>query len=420
MKRIGTIVLLLAILIITGCIKTVTEVKTKKYSTPFINVMDYGAVGDGEHDDTKAIKQALAAGSDIYFPEGKYLISDSIEVESKKIHGAGMKNSVIYSTADAPIFRIIATKNNIRDLGLQYEGWDQREFKNRNAIQFEEQVANSVFENLDIVSVYRGFYIAQEGEFYAFSVNIRNIYIFAYAKNAISLVPPKGGNTGSVIENIYTSNGLRDNRYDPDVVPFVFERASEMTLIQLNAEWANIEKAIQLDYCFNVVLISPHFEGNNLLKADSTFFDFNHSNVKIIGGRAYDNHIEADSSVFTLEWNADVSADSFYIEKSEEKGGSLKLLRTEHSKSNRLELTRLKSDKADLLENPGLFNEDGTPVLSRLNDKSYFDGLGVQSFSTLPDPNESWRGKMILLDSISGDKIYICKYSDGKYEWTEL
>ena len=115
-----------------------------------------------------------------------------------------------------------------------------------------------------MVSVYRGFYIAPSKENYAFSVNISNIYIFNYAKNAIHLVPPKGGNTGSVIENIYTANGLRDQRYEPDVVPFVFERASEMTLTQLNAEWANIEKAFQFDYCFNVVVISPHLEGNNL------------------------------------------------------------------------------------------------------------------------------------------------------------
>ena len=135
-------------------------------------------------------------------------------------------------------------------------------------------------------------------------------------KNAIHLVPPKGGNTGNVIENIYTSNGLREKRYEPDVIPFVFERASEMTLIQLNAKWANIEKAFQFDYCFNVVVISPHLEGNNLRKENSTLFDINHSNVKLIGGCAYDNETEAESSLFTLKWNSDVSVDTFYVEKT--------------------------------------------------------------------------------------------------------
>ena len=418
MKKISILLIFISILFLSGCTETV--IKTEKYSTPFVNVKDYGAVGDGEHDDTKAIKKALEAGDDIYFPKGTYLISDSIVVESKKIHGAGMEASVLYSTANAPILRIKTSKNNISDLGFQYEGWDQRKFEKRNAIQFEDQIAHSVFENLNMVSVYRGFYIAPSKENYAFSVNISNIYIFNYAKNAIHLVPPKGGNTGSVIENIYTANGLRDKRYEADVIPFVFERASEMTLTQLNAEWANIEKAFQFDYCFNVVVISPHLEGNNLLKENSTLFDINHSNVKLIGGRAYDNEMEADSSLFTLKWNSDVSVDTFYVEKTNEKKGSFDLLHTEHSEENELDLTRFKTDDDKLLKNPNLLNEDGTPVLTRLNDKSYFDGMGVQSFTSLPEPSKAWRGKMILLKSESGDKVYFCKLNNGKYEWIEV
>ncbi|MFZ0446869.1 MAG: glycosyl hydrolase family 28-related protein [Bacillus sp. (in: firmicutes)] len=418
MKKISILLIFVSILFLSGCTETV--IKTEKYSTPFINVKDYGAVGDGKHDDTKAIKKALEAGDDIYFPKGTYLISDSIVVESKKIHGAGMEDSVLYSTANAPILRIKASKNNISDLGFQYEGWDQRKYEKRNAIQFEDQIAHSVFENLNMVSVYRGFYIAPSKENYAFSVNIRNIYIFYYAKNAIHLVPPEGGNTGSVIENIYTSNGLRDQRYEPDVVPFVFERASEMTLIQLNAEWANIEKAFQFDYCFNVVIISPHLEGNNLQKKNSTLFDINHSNVKLIGGRAYDNETEANSSLFTLKWNSDVSVDTFYVEKTNEKKDSFDLLRTEHSEENELDLTGFKADNEKLLKNPNLLNEDGTPVLTRLNDQSYFDGMGVQSFTSLPGPSKAWRGKMILLKSESGDKVYFCKLNNGKYEWIEV
>ncbi len=418
MKKISILLIFVSILFLSGCTETV--IKTEKYSTPFINVKDYGAVGDGKHDDTKAIKKALEAGDDIYFPSGTYLISDSIDVETKKIHGAGMESSTLYSTANAPIFRIKTSKNTISDLGFRYEGWDQRKFEKRNAIQFEDQIAHSVFENLNMVSVYRGFYIAPSEENYAFSVNIHNIYIFNYAKNAIHLVPPKGGNTGSVIENIYTSNGLRDKRYEPDVIPFVFERASEMTLIQLNAEWANIEKAFQFDYCFNVVVISPHLEGNNLRKENSTLFDINHSNVKLIGGRAYDNETEADSSLFTLKWNSDVSVDTFYVEKTNEKKGSFDLLRTEHSEENELDLTGFKADNEKLLKNPNLLNEDGTPVLTRLNDQSYFDGMGEQSFTSLPEPSKAWRGKMILLKSESGDKVYFCKLNNGKYEWIEV
>ena len=108
------------------------------------------------------------------------------------------------------------------------------------------------------------------------------------------------------------------------------------------------------------------------------------------------------------------------MEKTNEKKGSFDLLRTEHSEENELDLTGFKADNEKLLKNSNLLNEDGTPVLTRLNDQSYFDGMGVQSFTSLPEPSKAWRGKMILLKSESGDKVYFCKLNNGKYEWIEV
>ena len=48
-----------------------------------VNVLDYGAVGDGSTDDTAAIQAALDAGSNtVYLPAGTYRVSDSIAVNS--------------------------------------------------------------------------------------------------------------------------------------------------------------------------------------------------------------------------------------------------------------------------------------------------------------------------------------------------
>ena len=47
-----------------------------------VNVLDYGAIGDGVADDTAAIQAALATGNSIYFPKGTYNVSDQIEPES--------------------------------------------------------------------------------------------------------------------------------------------------------------------------------------------------------------------------------------------------------------------------------------------------------------------------------------------------
>ena len=63
----------------------------------YINVKDYGAIGDGITDDTEAIQRALdVAYKEVFFPKGTYLISNTLNVTShKKIYGEGRNNTVI-------------------------------------------------------------------------------------------------------------------------------------------------------------------------------------------------------------------------------------------------------------------------------------------------------------------------------------
>lgn len=46
------------------------------------NVKEFGASGDGVTDDTRAIQKALAAGGTVYLPEGDYLISEGLMVNT--------------------------------------------------------------------------------------------------------------------------------------------------------------------------------------------------------------------------------------------------------------------------------------------------------------------------------------------------
>ena len=46
----------------------------------YANVKNYGAKGDGSTDDTEAIKKAIASGEDLYFPDGEYLITGTIDI----------------------------------------------------------------------------------------------------------------------------------------------------------------------------------------------------------------------------------------------------------------------------------------------------------------------------------------------------
>ncbi len=47
-----------------------------------VNVKNYGAVGNGIHDDTTAIQTALSSGNNLWFPRGTYLVSSELSADS--------------------------------------------------------------------------------------------------------------------------------------------------------------------------------------------------------------------------------------------------------------------------------------------------------------------------------------------------
>lgn len=67
---------------------------------PDLNVKDFGAVGDGETDDTAAFKRALkdAVGKTIFIPAGRYVITDILEIRTAGtvLQGAGPEKTVLY------------------------------------------------------------------------------------------------------------------------------------------------------------------------------------------------------------------------------------------------------------------------------------------------------------------------------------
>ena len=86
----------------------------------FVNIKDFGARGDGTSDDTEAINRALYeiycrslyAGSrkKLYFPAGKYVISDGLKVPSfATLQGEGANNTIIVQTADPSLVGYVMT-----------------------------------------------------------------------------------------------------------------------------------------------------------------------------------------------------------------------------------------------------------------------------------------------------------------------
>jgi polygalacturonase len=64
---------------------------TELYSRYYLNVVDYGAVGDGITDDTAAFKACIAAASDaaschrVFVPAGSYLMSETLLINDHLI-----------------------------------------------------------------------------------------------------------------------------------------------------------------------------------------------------------------------------------------------------------------------------------------------------------------------------------------------
>lgn len=81
------------------------------------NVKSFGAVGDGTTDDTVAIQAAITSlilgGGEVYFPQGKYVISASLNVNYNNVafRGMGEEISTIFAKNNANIVSMINWNN---------------------------------------------------------------------------------------------------------------------------------------------------------------------------------------------------------------------------------------------------------------------------------------------------------------------
>lgn len=87
----------------------------------FVNVLAFGAKGDGVTDDTAAFDLASKSGSGIFVPAGDFRISESIYLDSKVMIGVGEKSIITFTGEDArkPIV-MAGSYSSIRDLTLRF------------------------------------------------------------------------------------------------------------------------------------------------------------------------------------------------------------------------------------------------------------------------------------------------------------
>lgn len=112
----------------TLCVSGNEPIKfTTKTETCAINVKDFGAVGDGEHDDTMNIQAAincLPAGGRLFFPEGTYF-SGSIAMKSHiTLHFA--ENAILLGSGDPEKYPVIpgAVQDIVTGEAIQTGTWE--------------------------------------------------------------------------------------------------------------------------------------------------------------------------------------------------------------------------------------------------------------------------------------------------------
>lgn len=142
-----------------------TQLNTKVNKNDLvINVLDFGAKGDGVNDDTEAFQKAINAsytGKSLFVPSGQYLISRTLNIKNAgfTMYGGNSRDSRIIVSQNfnngvefSPVIKIAMDnksdaidKVNIHDLG--FDG--SRDTVNARGIQFEFLIYSSSFRNLN-------------------------------------------------------------------------------------------------------------------------------------------------------------------------------------------------------------------------------------------------------------------------------
>jgi hypothetical protein len=98
---------------------SLTKVSYSMIQGEVLNVLDFGAKGDGTTNDTTAIQTALNAGSTVYFPTGTYLISSPLTVNGKQTIFGDSKDLSIIKTNTAINPAIITSSGVVGEVSLR-------------------------------------------------------------------------------------------------------------------------------------------------------------------------------------------------------------------------------------------------------------------------------------------------------------
>ena len=164
---------------------------------PYVNVKDYGAVGNNSSDDTGAIARAFDAASDaaIYFPDGTYLTDPITNIAAgATILGDSPYRSIIKSRTGGNVISLSGTVLNgleIARLGIAGNGGSGHGI----SIDFSTYAHNLNLHDLRVLNCGgKGIYAPKQ-----FAGSFKNMTISGVADNGIAL----GAANTTILQNIF-------------------------------------------------------------------------------------------------------------------------------------------------------------------------------------------------------------------------
>ncbi|MHC4332046.1 MAG: glycosyl hydrolase family 28-related protein, partial [Planctomycetota bacterium] len=123
MKRVSSIILVAATLGLLLAAPGNAGVASKQDFQP--TVRDFGAVGDGKADDTKAFQRAIDSGrGDIYIPRGTYRLTKTVVADLDRIGPVsivGSGTAKIVMAGPGPAIKLVGTHEGTADPGTVKE-----------------------------------------------------------------------------------------------------------------------------------------------------------------------------------------------------------------------------------------------------------------------------------------------------------
>uniref|UniRef100_UPI0040562044 glycosyl hydrolase family 28-related protein n=1 Tax=Acetatifactor sp. TaxID=1872090 RepID=UPI0040562044 len=99
--------------------KLISDIPAIPPMATWVSVMDYGAKGDGETDDTEAIQTAVNAEKVLYFPQGIYKVTETIYLqEDSCLYGMNPITTQIVIIDDTPAFEGFGTPKAVLETAV--------------------------------------------------------------------------------------------------------------------------------------------------------------------------------------------------------------------------------------------------------------------------------------------------------------